>query len=215
MNTASTGDAPKLDVATSLTRALLAVALLLSLVWVYARLQNPFPYFGTPYEGRPVAATFTATDQDGRAFDFASTRGQVVALFFGFTHCPNICPLTLSYLERARQQLPADVRDDVRVVFVTLDPERDKPALIKQYVDYFGKDVTGLYIPAGDLKAVANDYQVRYAKAPVEGTSNYFINHTTATYVIDRTGRLRVKYDYTQMPQVDKVVNDLREVLKR
>lgn len=208
-------DAPKLDVARSLTRALLAVAALLGLVWVYARLQNPFPYFGTPYEGRPAAATFTATDQDGRTFDFASTRGQAVALFFGFTHCPNICPLTLSYLEKAKQKLPADLRGDLRVVFVTLDPDRDKPAQIKRYVEFFGKGVTGLYLPPSDLKAVADGYDVRYAKAPVKGTNDYFINHTTATYVIDRDGRLRVKYDYTQMPQVDKVVNDLREVLKR
>lgn len=201
------------DVLSGLTRALLAVAALLAGAWVYARLLSPVAYFGTPQRGE-VARTFAATDQDGRPFDLSSTRGQVVALFFGFTHCPNICPLTLSYLEKARTALPTDLRDDLRVVFVTLDPARDRPEQIGPYVRAFGPDIVGLYVPEPRLASVAKAYDVTYAKADVRSEQTYFINHSTATYVLDREGRLRLIYDYTQMPQFEKVSRDLAQIMK-
>ncbi len=188
------------------------MAVLLAGAWLYARVLSPVPFYGTPRGGAP-ARTFVATDQTGRPFDLASTRGQVVALFFGFTHCPNICPLTLSYLEKARAELPADLRGDLRVVFVSLDPDRDTPGVIGTYLKFFGPDLVGLRLTEPKLADVARSYDVTYAKANAKG-SDYFINHTTATYVIDREGRLRVAYDYTQMPEYRRVARDLERLMK-
>lgn len=203
----------------SATRALLAVAALLAGVWLYARIRNPFPYYGTTYDARPTAPAIAATDQDGRPYTLASERGKAVLLFFGFTHCPNFCPITLSYLEKARARLPEAQRQNVRVLFLTLDPDRDTPANLKSYVRFYSPDLTGLYLPPGQLKGVAQGYGVGYQKTPLTKTpinqgGNYSITHTTATYLIDRAGKLRLVYDYTQLPRVDKVAADLREVLR-
>lgn len=204
----------RVDWAGGLTRALLAVAVLLGSVWVYARLQSPIAFYGTPYGDRPEARAFAGTDQHGRTFDLASTRGDVVALFFGFTHCPNICPLTLSYLEKARAKLPEARRDDLRVVFVTLDPARDTPDVMAPYLEFFGPDLVGMHLPETRLRDVTKAYGVTYAKADVRSETDYFINHTPATYVIDRAGRLRLVYDYTQLPQVERVARDLTHLLE-
>lgn len=161
-------DASGLDWLGGLTRALLAVAALLGGVWLYARIKSPFAYFGTTYDSRPLAAGFSATDQSGQPFEFASTRGEVVALFFGFTRCPDICPLTLNYLRKAKEQLPADVQDDLRIVFVSLDPERDTVAQLQAYTNFFGGGLTGLRLPEPQLAAVAKSYGVGYAKAPIQ-----------------------------------------------
>lgn len=212
------GRAAGLDWLGGLTRALLAVAALLGGVWLYARVKSPVAYFGTTYDNRPFAANFSATDQDGLPFDFASTRGKAVALFFGFTRCPDICPLTLSYLQKARGELPAAERDNVRIVFVSLDPDRDTTAQIKAYTNFFGGGITGLRVTEPKLAQVARAYGVGYAKAAVrregQNSGEYSINHTTATYLLDRAGRLRLVWDYTQLPQVERVVQDLRQVLK-
>lgn len=196
-----------------LTRALLAVAALLAGVWLYARWHSPQSYYGTPYPDRPAAANFTATDQNGRSFSLSSARGQAVALFFGFTHCPDICPLTLRYLQKARAALPASQQDRLRVVFVSLDPARDTPAQLGAYVKFFGGAVTALNLPEPRLAATARAYGVAYAKADVHSSDDYYINHTAATYLIDPAGRLRLVWDYSQLPQVDKVARDLRAVL--
>ena len=206
------------DWARGLTRALLAVAALLGGVWLYARLKSPFAYTGTVYDARPPAPAFTATDQDGRPFSLASLRGREVALFFGFTHCPDICPLTMNYLQKARAALPEGQRQNVRVVFVSLDPARDTPGKLREYVGFFGSGITGLNLPEPALGRVAKSYGVGYQKVSVRGpdsdSGDYQINHTAATYLIDPAGRLRVLYDYTQLSQVNNVARDMREVLK-
>lgn len=194
--------------------AAVAVALVLGGAWVYARVQSPFPYYGTAYAPPVAAASFRGTDQNGQPWTFTpGGSGRATALFFGFTHCPNICPLTLAYLERARQALPADQRDRVDVVLVSVDPARDTPERLKAYVEYFGK-ATGVRVPAPALPEVARAYGVGYQKADVKGPDDYQINHTTATYLIDAGGKLRVLWDYTQLTDVERVTRDLTHVLE-
>ncbi|ADV67799.1 SCO family protein [Deinococcus maricopensis] len=197
----------------SLTLALLAVAALLALAWLYARTKSAYPHYGTVYDTTPAAPALRGTDQQGRPFDLAGLRGQTVAVFFGFTHCPNICPLTLSYLEKAREQLPAAQRGNLRVVFVTLDPQRDTLKQIRPYVQYFGQDITGVRIEEPQLGRTAKAFGVGYSKADVKSAEDYQINHTAATYLIDRDGKLRLLWDYTQLPHVDRVVEDLKQVM--
>ncbi len=193
--------------------ALTAVALLLGAAWGFARLKSPYPFYGTAYNGNTVAAGFTGTDQDGKPYAFVpGASNKVTALFFGFTHCPNICPLTLAYLDKVKAALPANERDRFQTVLVSVDPARDTPARLKAYVEYFGK-ASGVHIPEPALSEVARDYGVGYQRVEVKG-ADYQMNHTTATYLIDGSGKLRLLWDYTQLPQVDRVVADVQHVLE-
>lgn len=196
----------------SLLYALLAVAVLLGAAAAYNRWKNPFPFFGTTYTPPQPAAPFDGVNQDGQPYTFAP-QGKTTALFFGFTHCPNICPLTLTYLQKVRAELSPDEQKNFQLVFVTLDPQRDDPAALKSYLNYFGGGV-GVHIPEPKLSRVARAYGVGYSKADIRGANDYQINHTTATYLIDRNGKLRLLWDYTQLPQLDKVRADIREVMR-
>lgn len=194
--------------------AALAVVLVLGGAWVFARVRSPFPFYGTAYTPAPAALSFRGTDQNGRPWAFQpGGTGRTTALFFGFTHCPNICPLSLAYLDKARQALPPGERARFDIVLVTVDPARDTPRRLKDYVEFFG-EATGVHVPEPALSQVARGYGVAYQKADVKGPANYQINHTTATYLIDASGRLRVLWDYTQLTDVDRVVRDLRYVLE-
>ncbi|PTA67820.1 SCO family protein [Deinococcus arcticus] len=196
--------------------ALAAVALLLGLAWGMARLRSPYPFYGTAYPAGTLAAPFRGVAvQGGQARPFAFTPGQggqATALFFGFTHCASICPLSLSYLNKARAGLPPELRSRLQIVLVSVDPARDTPARLNEYVRYFGTGA-GVRIPEPALGRVARAYGVAYEKAELQGAA-YQINHTTATYLIDARGRLRVLWDYTQLPQVARVQADLQHVLE-
>ncbi|MFC4452885.1 SCO family protein [Deinococcus sonorensis] len=193
--------------------AVLAVALLLGGVWLYARLQSPYPYYGTVYTPPQPAARFQGTDGQGRAYAFTPT-GHTTALFFGFTHCPDVCPLTLGYLEKAREQLTPEQQRQFQVVFVSLDPARDTPDKIGPYVRYFGT-ATGVRVPEPALAQLARSYGVSYVKAPLPGQpGEYQINHTSATYLIDAQGQRRLIWDYTQLSDINRVVQDIQQVMQ-
>jgi protein SCO1/2 len=208
----TSGPAPVRPWYVSALLAVVGVTLLLLAAWGYARWQNPHPYYGTAYRKVP-ATPLSGTAQDGRAYTFTpGVGGKTTALFFGFTHCANICPLTLSYLNKVRQALPEAERDDFQVLFVSIDPDRDTPRRLGDYVSYFGSG-TGLRIPEPALGRAARAYGVGYQKVEVEG-AEYQMNHTTATYLIDATGKLRLLWDYTQLPQVPRVAEDVRYVME-
>ncbi|AWN23077.1 SCO family protein [Deinococcus irradiatisoli] len=196
----------------SLIFALVAVTLLLGGVWVYARLKTPFPFFGTVYAPPLTAPLFSGTDQDGHAYTFAP-QGKTTALFFGFTHCPNICPLSLTYLAKLRARLTSEEQARFQVVLVSVDPQRDTPAVLKDYVSFFGT-ATGVRIPEPQLAQVARSYGAGYTKADIKGPENYQVNHTTATYLIDGEGKLRLLWDYTQLSQLDRLQADVQEVMR-
>ncbi|TSA86741.1 SCO family protein [Deinococcus detaillensis] len=196
----------------SLLFALAAVALLLGGAWVYARLQSPFPFFGTAYTPPLSAPSLSGTDQSGNAYTFAPN-GKTTALFFGFTHCPNICPLSLTYLNQLRETLPAAERQNFQIVFVSVDPQRDTPPLIKSYLSFFGNAV-GVHIPEPQLAKVALSYGAAYTKADIKGPDDYQVNHTTATYLIDKQGKIRLLWDYTQLPQLKRLEADVNEVMR-
>ena len=190
--------------------ALLAVTLLLGGLWAYTRLKSPFPYYGTVYDTPQPAAAFTGLSASG-PYTFTPA-GQTTALFFGFTHCPDICPVTLAYLERARRQLSPAEQRAFRVVFVSLDPARDTPAKIGSYTRYFGS-AQGVQVKEPALAALARSYAVSYVKAPLPG-GGYQINHTSATFLIDRSGKKRLLWDYTQLSETARVVRDIRQVMQ-
>ena len=195
-----------------------AVTLLLLAAWGYARLRSPYPYYGTSYPAGTAARPFSGTDQRGQPFTFTpgagADAGQVTAVFFGFTHCPNICPLSLTYLNRVRGALTPEQQARFQIVLVSVDPDRDTPERLNEYVSFFGKGSTGVRIPEPALAAVARDYGVGYQKADVKSPTDYQINHTTATYLIGASGELVLVWDYTQLTDVRRVQADLEHVLE-
>ena len=192
--------------------ALLAVALVLGGAWLFARVRSPFPFYGTAYPQTPAAAPFSGTGADGRPYTF-NPQGKTSAVFFGFTHCPNICPVTLGFLNQVRAKLTPEERAKFRVVLVSVDPQRDTPKLLGEYLDYFGGG-DAVNIPEPQLSAVAKAYGVGYRRSAVRSPQEYQVDHTTATYLIDSAGRLRLLWDYTQLGQVDRVLADVRHVMR-
>lgn len=192
--------------------ALCAVALLLASAWLFTRSKSVYPFFGTAYDSPPAAAPLSGTDDLGQPYTYQPDGKTTTAIFFGFTHCANICPLTLKYLNVARDRLPQQKRDNFKVLFVSVDPPRDTPNLLHDYITFFG-DGKGLRIPEPQLSEVAAQYGVGYQKVDVKGL-DYQINHTTATYLVDSSGKLRVLWDYTQLPQVDRVKADIEYVME-
>ena len=135
---------------------------------------------------------FSLPDTSGKTRTLADFKGRAVVLFFGYTHCPDVCPTTLAELSQALQQL-GDEGKRVQVLMVTVDPARDTPELLGQYVSAFNASYIGLR-PADDaqLVKVAKDFRVYYAKAPGKTPGDYTMDHTAASYVFDPQGKLRL-----------------------
>lgn len=149
------------------------------------------------------------TDHNGKARALGDFRGKVVTVFFGFTHCPDVCPTMLAELAQVVKALgPAG--DKVQVLFVTVDPERDTAAALRQYVPSFNPAFLGLY---GDLDAtarVAKEFKVYYQKQPVKD-GNYSVDHGAGTFILDREGRLRLFAQYGA--GADAILHDIRLLL--
>ncbi|MBN3855359.1 MULTISPECIES: SCO family protein [unclassified Paraburkholderia] len=136
---------------------------------------------------------FSLPDSNGKTRTMADFKGKVVVLFFGYTHCPDVCPTTMAELSQALQQLGPDAEKRVQVIFVSVDPQRDTPQILGQYVSAFNPTFIALR-PADDaqLKQVTKDFRVYYAKVPGQTADGYTMDHTAASYVFDTTGKLRL-----------------------
>ena len=139
------------------------------------------------------AGGFSLPDTSGKTRTLEDYKGKVVVMFFGYTHCPDVCPTTMAELSQALQQLGAEDAKRVQVLFVTLDPARDTPTLLGQYVPAFNPTFVGLR-PANQaqLDKIAKDFRVYYAKVPGKTADDYTMDHTAASYVFDPQGRLRL-----------------------
>ncbi|SIT73638.1 protein SCO1/2 [Burkholderia sp. b14] len=135
---------------------------------------------------------FALADTNGHVRTLADFKGKVVVLFFGYLHCPDVCPTTMAELAQAMQQL-GDQAKRVQVLFVTLDPKRDSAPLLAQYVAAFNPSFIGLR-PANDvqLSKVTKSFRVYYAKEPGKDGADYTVDHTAASYVFDPAGKLRL-----------------------
>jgi protein SCO1/2 len=140
----------------------------------------------------------------------ADYRGKVVVIFFGYTQCPDVCPTTLADLAEVRKRLGAE-GERLQVIFVTIDPERDTPALLSQYVPGFDPSFVGLYGDADQTAAVAKEFKVFYQKVAGSTPTSYTMDHTAGSYVIDKDGRVRLFIRHGA--SVDDIVGDLRKLL--
>ncbi|WP_206954650.1 SCO family protein [Trinickia acidisoli] len=136
-------------------------------------------------------ADFSLPDTDGKIHTIADYKGKAVVLFFGYTHCPDVCPTTMAELAQAMQQLGPEAKR-VQVLFVTVDPARDTPQVLSQYVHAFNPSFVGLRPDDAQLAKVAKDFRVYYAKVPGSTPDSYTMNHTAASYVFDPSGKLRL-----------------------
>jgi len=155
---------------------------------------------------------FSLLDPDGNVKTLADFKGKVVVMFFGYTQCPDICPTTLTEMQQVMTLLGAQ-SDKVQVLFVTVDPQRDTAAILKQYVPAFDSRFLGLR-PADDaaLEKVAKDFKIYYKKAPGNSPGSYTMDHTAGSYAFDPEGRLRLYIKHAQGPET--LAHDLKELLK-
>jgi len=143
---------------------------------------------GAAQTAAKLAPDFTLSDQRGRAFTLSRQHGHPVVLFFGYTHCPDVCPTILANLKSARTALGAKAADVV-VALVTVDAARDTKTELGRFVTTFDPSFLGLTGSGAALKAVYRDYHVRYAKQE-EGPGGYLVSHTAFVYYIGRDGRV-------------------------
>jgi len=149
------------------------------------------PFKGIDITGADYAQALSLPDADGRPRTLADFRGKVAVVFFGYTQCPDVCPTTLAELAAVRQSLGADGAD-VQGVFVTLDPQRDTPAVLKAYVGNFSPDFVALRGDDAQTRAAAKAFKVFYSKVPGATETSYTLDHTAGSYVFDRKGRVRL-----------------------
>jgi protein SCO1/2 len=164
----------------------------------------------TDVTGADFGKDFSLTDHTGTPRTLADYRGKVVVMFFGFTHCPDVCPTTLAEMARAMKQLGPDA-DRVQVLMVTVDPERDTPVVLEPYVTAFDPRFVGL---TGDVEAVkrtTQEFKVIAQKNPGPDPRNYTMDHSAGTYLFDTRGRLRLFMGYGQ--GADVLVHDIRALL--
>jgi len=168
------------------------------------------PFQGTDITGVDWGKDFNLTDQHGQRRTLADFHGKVVVLFFGYTHCPDVCPTTLGELALTLKQLGKDA-SKVQVLFVTLDPARDTPAVLAQYVPTFNPSFLGLTGTESEIARVAESFKVFYKKQDSASKAGYSLDHSANTYVFDTQGRLRLMYVFGS--GTGPMVHDIKQLL--
>jgi len=150
---------------------------------------------------RPAGGDFTMNTIDG-VKKLSDYQGKLVLLYFGYTYCPDICPTNLGNLSVAYQQLTDKQKANLQIIFVSVDPERDTPERLQQYVNYFESNMVGMTNTPEIIAEVARRYGVVYAKVddPNNGT-NYAVDHSAFTYVVDLQGNLQQQLPHATSPQ--------------
>jgi protein SCO1/2 len=169
----------------------------------------------TDMSGTLPNLAFTLTRaSDGKEVTAADFHGKVALLYFGYTFCPDVCPTTLLNMSQTLKRLGADA-DRVRVLFVTVDPDRDTLKVLREYTGAFGRQAVGLRGSKDQIAALAKRYRVAYSVEPATKDHPYEVTHSSAVYVFDGSGAIRLLFSglATQQPDVDGKAADLRHLL--
>lgn len=156
---------------------------------------NPASFHAIDLTGASYAQNFSLTDHKGQARGLIDFKGKAVVVFFGYTQCPDVCPTSLNELAQAKRLLGAD-GERLQGVFVTVDPERDTPELLKAYMANFDDSFVALVPSAEQLAAVAKEFKVYYKKVEGKTPTSYTMDHTAGSYIYDPQGRLRLYSRY-------------------
>ena len=187
-----------------------AIVLLAALAAVACGPEAP-KFMASDVTGTSFGHDFKLVDHNGTPRTLADYRGKAVVLFFGYTQCPDFCPTTLAELAEAMKRLGPDA-ERVQVLFVTVDPERDTPALLKNYVPAFDPRFMGLYGDADATARTAKEFKVIYQKRPGQTPGTYTMDHSAGTFIFDPNGKLRVYVGYGQ--GADVFAHDIKALLK-
>ncbi|QDC44835.1 SCO family protein [Methylophilus medardicus] len=187
----------------------LAFALLAMLL--VACKQGPAANFiGTDLTGTQFGKPLSLTDHLGQPRSIDDFKGKLVVLFFGYTHCPDVCPTTMADLKKTMQLL-GEQANQVQVLFVTVDPERDTQAVLAQFVPSFDPRFIGLRGTVAEVAANLSEYKVYAAKVNEPGKSGYTMDHSAGLYVFDQQGAPRIYLGYGEKPE--NIAHDLRLLL--
>lgn len=175
---------------------------------VFAR---PYVFQGSLIDPAVPAQDFTLIDQYGQPFELGDQRGKVILMFFGYTHCPDVCPLTLADFKQIKSRL-GEAAEHVRFVFITVDPGRDTRERIKEYLSNFDPEIVGLTGEGHALEHVWQDYGVYQAHDEPDDHDNDSVEHSTRVYAIDKRGNLRVTYPFGM--EREKIYQDVYHLVR-
>jgi protein SCO1/2 len=161
--------------------------------------------------GADYGKDFALTDQNGQLRTLKDFQGKVVMVFFGYTQCPVVCPTSMVEMAEIKKLLGKDA-DRVQGLFITVDPERDKPEMLKEYMANFDPTFLALYTTPEKTVALAKDYKVYFKKVDGPTPTSYTIDHTAGSYVYDTTGKLRLFSRYGTKPEL--TVADIKQLLR-
>jgi protein SCO1 len=157
--------------------------------------EAPVAFKGIDITGADYAQGFSLTDHNGQARTLADFKGQAVVVFFGFTQCPDVCPTSLTELAQAKQLL-GEQGSRLQGLFISIDPERDTPAIMKEYMASFDPSFLALYAKPDELPALAKSFKVYYKKVDGPTPTSYTMDHSAGSYVFDPQGRIRIYHRY-------------------
>ncbi len=169
-------------------------------------------FTGIDITGADYATGFELTDHLGQRRTLADFKGKAVVIFFGFTQCPDVCPTSLSEMAQAKQLLGPD-GDRLQVLFVSVDPERDTPEVMKEYMANFDPSFLALYTTADGLPALAKSFKIYYKKVDGPTPTSYTMDHSAGAYVYDPQGRVRLYHRYSNGQAAQALANDIKLLL--
>jgi protein SCO1/2 len=175
---------------------------------------DPYTFHGTAYNPIIPAPRLQGVQAGGETFDLQALPEKVKLVFFGYTFCPDICPFTLANIKSVYEQLPPYQQQEVAAVFVSVDPQRDTPELLGEYVDAFNPAFYGVHVPAEELETIKQGYGVFAQKSTVaaaESAAGYLVDHTAVVYLVDKDDNLRAIYP-SDAPPAD-IAADVRHLL--
>ena len=192
---------------------LLGLAVLLTVVGCQPSNQGDSAFLGTDISHEKFGGLLELKDHNGVKRSLKDFRGKWVVLFFGYTHCPDVCPTTLGDTAEALKLMTPEQAKQVQVIWVSVDPERDTPDMLRDYVTYFHPDFLSMTGTEAEIAKAASDFRVVYRRHVTSGVSGYLIDHTAGSYVIDPSGKIRLLLPFA-IPAAD-MAHDLRLLMQK
>ncbi|MCC2110144.1 MAG: SCO family protein [Hyphomicrobiales bacterium] len=158
-----------------------------------------------------IGGPFRLKDQNGRIVDTVALKGKPYAIFFGFTHCPEICPTTMADMAALMARLGPEAKD-FRIYFVSVDPERDTPEVLRSYLASFEPNVVGLTGTPDEIAKVAKEFRAYYRKVPLDG-GDYTMDHSAFVYLMGKDGGFRSVIGYQEKP--DRALDKLKTLIEK
>jgi protein SCO1/2 len=171
---------------------------------------TPVAFIGTDITGADFAKTLSLTDHNGKKRSMDDFTGKAVVLFFGFTHCPDVCPTTMADLKQTMKLL-GKKSDEVQVLFVTVDPERDTQEVLAKFVPSFDERFIGLRGSLQETAETLGNFKIFYSKVPGKDPNDYSIDHSAGMYVFDKKGKVRLYMGYGEKPA--EMASDIAKLL--